>query len=79
MIHELKTWPEYWAEIFFGHKTFEVRQNDRDYKIGDKLILCEWDNDKKEYTGRQLARTITYILEGGQFGIEKGAVVMSIQ
>jgi hypothetical protein len=77
-IHELKTWKEYYHEVFMGHKKFEVRVNDRDFKVGDILTLCEWDNEKKEYTGRMLSRRVLYILHGGHFGICDGFVVMSI-
>lgn len=77
-IHELKTWKEYFHEVLVGRKTFEVRKNDRDFKKGDTLILKEWDNEKQEYTGRQTARGVSYVLHGGQFGIEDGYVVMSI-
>lgn len=79
MTHELKTWPEYFEEVFMGRKTFEVRQNDRDYKNGDTLILKEFDNKTQRYTGRTIARTVTYVLHGGNFGIAKDTVVMSIQ
>jgi len=75
-IHELKTWCEYYQEVFMGHKTFEVRKNDREFKRGDILILREWDNVKGEYTGRQLARNVTYILHGGSFGLDADTVVM---
>lgn len=78
-IHELKTWPFYFQEVFMGHKTFEVRINDRDFKIGDHVILKEWNPDTKEYTGREAARVITFILFGGSFGIAPDHVVMSIQ
>lgn len=77
-IHELKTWKEYFEEVFTGSKTFEVRVNDRNFRKGDILILKEWDKDKNEYTGRKMARIVSFILEGGQFGIEKGFVVMAI-
>lgn len=77
-IHELKTWEEYFQEVFMGHKTFEVRKNDRNFKKGDVLILKEWDNKKERYTGREMVRNISYILEGGQFGIEKDYVVLAI-
>lgn len=77
-IHELKTWPEYFQEVFLMHKNFEIRKNDRNFQTGDILILKEWDPDRQEYTGRKLARNITYILYGGQFGIEEGYVVLSI-
>jgi ASC-1-like (ASCH) protein len=79
MIHELKTWNEYFEEVFMGHKTFEVRKNDRDFKKGDTLILKEWDNVRETFTGRKLARNVTYVFEGGSFGLEKGFVVMAIQ
>lgn len=77
-IHELKTWKEYFEEVFMCRKTFEVRKNDRNFQKGDILILKEWDNEKQEYTGRQMARGVSYILNGGQFGIENGFVVMAL-
>lgn len=78
MIHELKTWKGFYDDVFMGRKSFEVRKNDRGFEKGDTLILKEWDNLKNEYTGRQLARTATYILSGGQFGIEKEFVVIGL-
>ena len=77
-IHELKTWKEYFEEVFMGRKTFEVRKNDRNFQKGDILILKEWDNENQEYTGRQMARGISYILNGGQFGVENGFVVIAL-
>ena len=79
MIHELKTWPKYFARIFMGEKTFEVRKADRDFQINDILKLIEWDPDKEEYTGKVILRTVTYVLQGGQFGIDPNYVVMSIK
>ncbi|MCF3107296.1 DUF3850 domain-containing protein [Niabella sp. CC-SYL272] len=83
MVHELKTHPKYFSALLAGSKTFEVRKNDRDYKIGDELLLKEYDPDDDEivpepYTGRILHRRIDYILHGGQYGIEPGYCVMSI-
>lgn len=79
MIHELKTWPKYFKRVYFGEKTFEIRKDDRDYQPGDVLQLKEYDPETKEYTGRQTFATVTYLLPGGQFGIEEGYVVMSIK
>lgn len=76
--HELKTWPDYYYRIFTGQKKFEVRKNDRDFQIGDTLHLKEFDPEKQEYTGRELLVTVSYILHGGQFGIEAGYCVMSL-
>ena len=42
MRHQLKTWPEYFKAVAAGTKTFEVRENDRNFKVGDVLELREW-------------------------------------
>ena len=85
MVHELKTHPEYFAAIYSGIKNFELRKNDREYKIGDELLLKEfypegasWDSTKLGYTGRILHRRVDYILRGGKFGLEEGYVIMAI-
>lgn len=44
-VHELKTWPYYFEEVWNGTKTFEVRKNDRDFRVGDTLILQEYDHE----------------------------------
>lgn len=40
MIHELKILPEYFEAVTSGRKQFEIRKNDRDFKVGDQLILA---------------------------------------
>lgn len=78
MIHELKTWPEFFEAVLNGNKTFEVRRDDRGFSVGDILHLKEYDISLNRYTGRELAKTVTYILRGGKFGIEVGYVVMGL-
>jgi hypothetical protein len=78
MTHKLKTWKEFFWAIANLEKTFEVRRNDRGFKVGDILLLKEWDNEAEKYTGKIIEVEVTYILNGGQFGIEEGFVVMSI-
>lgn len=75
--HELKTWPEYFKAVASGEKNFEIRKNDRDFKVGDILILKEYDPVKKEYTGDYVGREITYIMNEQPF-VKEGYVVMSI-
>jgi len=63
MKHEKKILSQYFQKIFTGDKTFELRLADWDCSPGDVLVLREWDEDKKEYTGRALEKTVTYVLK----------------
>lgn len=76
MIHDLKILPEYFEAVNLGIKTFEIRNNDRDFKVGDMLLLKEWDGNK--YTGREIKRKVVYILDDSSGYVLDGYVVMSI-
>src|SRR5687767_3318222 len=77
--HHLKTWSPYFEDIRDKKKFFEVRTDDgRDFQVGDTLVLEHYDPEWRELTGAKLSVMVTYILPGGQFGIEKGFVVMGI-
>jgi hypothetical protein len=62
--HELKSWPEYFKPVQDGRKTFELRRDDRDFAVGDVLLMREWDPERKEYTGNEIRRSVTYVLRG---------------
>lgn len=79
MTHELKCWDEFMMDVATGTKPFEVRKNDRDFKEGDTLILKGWNNYFSEYTKGVIEAEVTYILNGGAWGIEQGYVIMGIK
>jgi Domain of unknown function (DUF3850) len=57
--HELKCWPEFFEALLDGSKTAEVRVNDRDFHVGDTLLLREWYPSPHEvYTGRATKRLV---------------------
>jgi hypothetical protein len=60
-VHALKTWPDYFRELLLKRKHTEFRAFDRDFKVGDILLLKEWDPKTNEYTGRELQRLVTYL------------------
>ncbi|HAM88646.1 MAG: hypothetical protein US83_C0012G0005 [Candidatus Falkowbacteria bacterium GW2011_GWC2_38_22] len=60
---EKKVWPEYFQKILDGKKKYELRLADWECSEGDLLLLKEWNPETKEYTGREIEKTITYILK----------------
>jgi len=56
-----KIWPKYFDDVKKGVKTYELRLADFDCRPGDILILQEWDQETKKYTGRELKKTVTYV------------------
>lgn len=43
MTHELKIHPTHYWRAKEGIKTFEIRENDRVFQMGDEVVLKEWD------------------------------------
>lgn len=75
MKHKLKILPEFFGPVCTGEKSFEIRNNDRDFEVGDTLILQEYWKEGQQYTGRVVERKIRYITDYEQ---KENFVVMSI-
>lgn len=74
---DLKILPQYFNDIIYNKKTFEIRKNDKNYKVGDILYLREWTGE--EYTGRKIWACITYIHHGtGEDGLAEGYCVLGL-
>lgn len=80
-VHELKTWTEYYNAVNHPNikyrKNFEVRKNDRDYQVGDYLLLKDYNPETKEYSGKECFRLITYILDKQPF-VSEGYIIMGL-
>lgn len=76
--HAVKSCPDQFRLARDGIKQFEVRKNDRGYKVGDILILQEWDNEKKHFTSNAISCRIEFILQG-EFGLPKDLAVLQIK
>lgn len=77
VVHELKTWPEFFAPVYLGIKTCEIRKYDRDFKVGDVLLLREWHPVARAYTGYECSRRVTHIVLGAPL-LPADTVVMSL-
>ncbi len=58
-----------------GKKSFELRKNDRGYKVGDSLRMLEFVDGK--HTGRMIDADIVYMLEE-YAGLQEGYCIMGI-
>ncbi|HCU0422024.1 TPA: DUF3850 domain-containing protein [Klebsiella aerogenes] len=60
-LHTLKIAPKHFNDVVAGQKKAELRKDDnRGYKDGDVLALCEWKHGR--YTGREWTAVVTHVL-----------------
>lgn len=84
MVHQLKCASNYFEDVITGRKTFEVRKNDRDFRVGDFIALNELTphecNEKKEHleTGKSALFHIHYILDDPEY-VKEGYVILGIE
>ena len=85
--HELKTDPEPFDAVASGAKTHEIRRDDRNFKVGDGLLLRRTrytgaqmhmrpEHCPLEYTGETERRVVTHIQTG--YGLSDGWAILSI-
>lgn len=72
--HVLKISPEHFDPVFSGRKTAELRFNDRNYKAGDLLKLCEFFDGG--FTGNHAFRRVTHVADVGE--LAEGYVLLSM-
>lgn len=77
-VHHLKSWTPYFQDIKSGVKKFDVRKNDRDFQVGDTLILNDFNENTGRYTGAWLPKQITCKLEDERF-VKEGFVILGVE
>lgn len=74
--HTVKSWPWFFKAIKDGTKTHELRDKiDRDYKVGDTILMQEFDPRGSGYTGDSVLVEITYITSNDTPCALSGAVL----
>lgn len=60
--YQLKSWSAFFQAIKAGDKTHDIRsKKDRDFKVGDTVVLQEYDPFTGTYSGDAIICQITYI------------------
>jgi hypothetical protein len=57
--HELKSWSRFFRAIVTGERSHELRRNDRDFRVRDRVYLREYDPDSDTYSGASCQAVIT--------------------
>lgn len=59
--HDVKSWPQFFRPIIAAERRHELRRNDRNYAVGDRLILHEYDPATGTFTGDGACAVVTSI------------------
>ena len=79
--HELKVTHNNWEKYEYRDSS-SIRENDRDFKVGDLCIFRKWDKRLEKgptmgYSGEYIMKKILFIHEG--MGMKDNFVVLSIR
>lgn len=79
--HNLKTLNPWFSDVWALNKTFEIRQFDRDFKVGDRLCLHEYGARLINVSPcRSILALVTYLLTWKDFpGLAEGYVAIGIR
>lgn len=76
MVHEIKLSHVFFDDVQSGKKSFELRKDDRNYQVGDKLFLSEIKDNV--LTGRAVQVKVIYKLAGFT-GLTDGYCILGIE
>lgn len=78
-LHILKIRPEYFCNVLYGVKRFELRKDDRDYEVGDIIHFINSTGDEFP-TNQNDVFKITYILRDvPEYGLQQGYCILGIR
>ncbi len=77
-VHNLKCESLYFRDVWEGRKKAELRKDDRNFEVGDGIML--WETKGGEKTGSRLLVIITHILRSvPQYGLQDGFCIISFE
>lgn len=75
-VHDIRLGASFFDDVLECRKNFELRKNDRGYKVGDILYMMEFKDGRN--TGRSVKRKVIYMLEDFT-GLEDGYCILGIE
>jgi Domain of unknown function (DUF3850) len=83
-VHELRIWPEFFAEVLDGRRSYEYRKDDRNFRVGDILHLQEFSPPvagaiSGQYTDRVIRAAVISICADRRIGIPEPYVILGIR
>jgi len=75
VLHKLKTVQPFFRDIWEGVKTFDVRFNDRNFQVGDRILLVEYGLNG--YGDNAILCEVIYLFKGILM-LKEGYVVLGI-
>jgi len=80
IIKELKIWTKYLEDILNDLKTFELRNNDKDFQDNEYVLLREYEDSSDSYLNREVLIKIKKVYKFGQkFGLYKDFCIFSFK
>lgn len=77
MVHVLNILPVSYEDVAAGRKRSDIRFYDRDYVVGDLLVLQEYDVLSDQLTGRAVVCEIKHICSSDY--LKEGYLLLSFQ
>ena len=76
-VHEVKCRYFDFEDMFYARKTFDLLENDKDFKAGDDIRYMEWDPEYGHCTGRFFQAEICYTISG-ENGLEDDYIIVGL-
>ena len=78
-VHELKVLLKFWPYYKNGSKPFSIRENDRNFAVGDICIFKLWD-EERFILNEIVVKKVTYIIQDYESqGIKSGYCVLGLE
>lgn len=77
-LHTLKIESVYYNEINFGIKTFELRKNDRDYKVFDLIHFVDTNGQDFKENSNNVYQIIYILKDVEKYGLDKNYCILGL-